>query len=681
MKKVFILFIFTLILISTVSAEILILQQPNKIYNIDDTITIPVTIKTISEISGTFSMDLLCSGKQVNFYRNGIHLKSGEEKTMEAFLVLTKDEIGETTGTCKIKGSLGLGRESVLLNEFRISNLMIVQPNTEQKEFEPAQSILIRGSVIKENGQDANGFINMELTTENSSEDIIQLGTINNGFYAINITLPENMRAGNYLIKLSAYEMDSKGKQTNKGFSNYNIAIKQIPKSLEIVFETKDVEPGTNLKVKAILHDQTGDKIASTSIISIKKGTGTSAIVQQQSEKSTDEYLEYPFEYNEPPSNWTVFAVSNQLTAESIFTIIEKEDFEVEIMNDTVKITNKGNVPYNNSVIIRIGENQTRELNVSLGVDKSQEYTLKAPDGTYEVEVTDSEGRSKGIGMVTLEGRTVEVKEAKSGFSAMMGVAIWIFVILILGFTIFLFFRKGYKRIFFGKMRIKKKVKEPRVNTAWENRAIPLSKNSNLETKNKANLSLSIKGHKQEVSITALNIKNLAEIQSKKGGSEEALQRIINFAEDRKAFVYENQENLFFILTPLKTRALKNEMAALEIAQKAKEILSEHNKLFKQKISFGISLNIGMIIEKLDRGILEFVSIENLLTNAKRIASISKEDILIGEDMKGRLPSVRTERDSNEKMVAYKIKEIKYHDEDHSRFIKSFLKRAEADKK
>jgi hypothetical protein len=679
MKKEFIFIILALMIISSISAEIVVLQQPKSVYNVDDTITIPVTIKAVEEISGTFSMDLLCNGgKQVNFYRNGVSLKSGEEKTLETSLILTKDEIGDTLGTCKIKGSIG--QEYVILNEFRISNLLVVQPNTEQIEFNPGQNILIKGSVVKENGQDSSGFVSIEITTDNSSENILQTGTISNGFYSVNITLPENMKAGKYLVKVNAYELDTKARQTNKGFSNYNIDIKQVPRSLEIIFETSPVEPGTNLKVKAVLHDQTGEKISSSSIISIKKGTGANSIVQQQSEMLTDEYLEFPIVYNQPPSNWSVFAVSNQLTAEATFTIIEKKAIDIEVLNDTVLITNKGNVPYNDSVIIRIGENQTLDLNVTLDVDENKKYKLKAPDGTWEIEILDSRGEVLLTAMATLEGKAVEIKEngSKTGFSKLIAIIVWIFIILLLGFGIFVFFKKGYKKTLFGKIGIKKKVRKPELNSAWENRAIPLSKNSNLETKNKASLALSIRGEKHEVSITAINVKNLGEIQSKKGNAEETLQRIVNLAEDKKAFVYENQESLFFILTPLKTRKFRNETVALEIAQQAKEMLLEHNRLFKQKISFGISLNYGEIVEKLEKGELEFMSIENLITNSKRIASIAKEDILISEKMRGKLPGIRTERDeSSEKVVAYKTKEIKYHDEAHSRFIKSFLKRSE----
>lgn len=44
---------------------------------------------------------------------------------------------------------------------------------------------------------------------------------------------------------------------------------------------------------------------------------------------------------------------------------------------------------------------------------------------------------------------------------------------------------------------------------------MPLSKESKLQTKNKASLSLSIKGNKQDISIVNVMIKNLGEVQEK----------------------------------------------------------------------------------------------------------------------------------------------------------------------
>ena len=670
-------FLFVFLIASFISAEMTVSEQPYEIYNLEDTLTTSVTIDSSEGTSGMFSMTLLCGNKQIVIFTESVNIAAGEEKIMETSLYLIKNVIGDSIGICKIKSTL-LGEAYTLTKDFEISSNIILQPNIGATKFEPGESIIISGEATKENGQKANGFIDLEIIVDDSSNNIIKTGVINNGIYSMNVTLPKNIAAGNYLVKLNAYETNSEKDKTNNGYVNYNIAIKQIPTYLELLLETDQVEPGTSVKVKAILHDQTGEKIDSSAIITIKRGTTD---IQIQSEEATGTYFEFPIAYNEPAANWTIFALSNQLSREITFVITEKAAVEVAITNSTVTFTNKGNVVYNETVIVKIGE-ESIGVPILLNVNEAQEYELKAPNGQYTVEVLNGNGESQLSKIVPLTGKSIEIKNlSQSSFKEIIETPfVWIFIIFVFAAVVFILMKRAKTPKFSSGSLFKKKIKQPKINAAWENRAVPLSKNSKLETKNKAIFAPSIKGNKQEVSIVNIKIKNLGEIQNKNGNAEEPLQKIINIAESKKAFVYENQENLFFIISPSKTRTLQNESIALEIAQGAKEILSDHNRISKFKLNFGISLEYGSIVERTDKGIMEFMMLENLLNNAKKIASVSKEDILLGEKIKLRLTSVRTEKKENERIPCYKIKEMKYHDEEHSRFIKSFLKKAEEKK-
>lgn len=674
MKKVVIL-MFAVLMISFASADIIIHQQPDEVYNLGDTINIPLTITTLESLQKTFSMNLICGGKKILMYQNDINLPAGGDKTIEASIVLTKERIGETLGTCKIKASLGSAADesnNILTNDFEISDAITIISTTKQVEFNPGDSILIKGDATKKNGHGAEGLISIQIGSENSTDSISQIGTINEGFFSVNITFPATMRAGAYLVKLDAYEKDLEGFTTNTGYMNYNIKIHQVPTSLEIFTEQKEIEPGTSINVKTILHDQTGDAMPATSIITIKKETGE---ILEQTEKATEEILEFPVSYNEEPANWTIVAVSSKLTSETDIIIKEKKDIKVEIINNTVIITNIGNVIYDELALIKIGE-ETVDVNLSLDVDESQEYKLSAPDGEYQIEIL-SNGESKLTDSVTLTGKSIDVKEIKNpGVRAVIRHPIsWIFIIAILGFVAFMVLKKGYKKSFFGKISFKKK---PKKNLTWENRAQPIRKGSLINSKNKAHLSLSIKGEKQSSSVVCLKIKNLKDIQSKKGNAEETLQKIVDEAEESKAATYETGEDLFFILNPTKTRTFKNEKTALAIAQKAEKILKEHNKLFHQKIEFGISVNEGNIIAKQEKDILEFMSLGTLITTAKKIASASKEEILLNEKIKQKLGgNIRTKENEHGKLKYYSITEIKSKNPEHAKFIKNFLKSLE----
>ena len=666
MRKLVFLLACVILLSQFAAAEIIINQQPKEVYSLGNVIPVPTTIKSIIDISGIFQMDLICDGHEINFYKNGVSLASGEERRFEPSLVLTRNVIGELKGTCKIKSILG--DDFVLTNEFKVSDFIEIRAEFEKLEFDPGENVLIEGGALKENGENVNGFIDLSIIEGNDSISD-HLETINNGFFSINFTFPSDMKAGPYSLRLNAYEEDLAGETTNNGLIFQSIMIRQIPTSLEILFENSEVEPGTNLRVKVILHDQTGEKIPSTSFITIKDEKDK---ILEQIEKPTDEFLEFPILYNEPPGEWEVVAVSNKLTTKANFEILEKEDVKIEIINKTVTITNMGNIPYNKTVLVKIG-NESLNIDVYLKVDDSQKYILSAPDGEYQVKVIADE--ESALAEVVLTGSSVDIRKASSRVGSLVRYPIvWVFIIAILGFIAFIVFKKGYKKSFIGYVGSKLPKKKS------DEKGLPLKKDSLVDTRNKAELSLSIKGDKQNVSLVALKVKNLKEIQSQKGNAEETLQKIINTAEGRKAAIYENYNELFFILCPTKTRTFRNEKTALNLAQKIKDILTNHNKLFKQKIEFGISLNYGTIIAKQEKDVLKFMSMGTLMATSKKVSSLANNEILLSEKMNEKMRSeVKTTKHEKGKISVYSIKEIR-NTEENKKFVRSFLDRIEGKK-
>lgn len=454
MRRIFVLALMVL-LVQFASAEIMINQQPKDVYSMGDIISVPVTIKSSKDISGIFQMDLLCNGQQTNFYKNGVSLSPGEEKSIDSSLILTQSVIGELKGKCKVKAFL---REDFTLSEeFKISDLIKIDITLESLEFAPGENILIDGEAIKENGESANGFIELSILEGNVSR-VNQLETINNGFFSLNFFLPNDMKAGAYLMKLKAYEKNIEGEITNNGFVDQNIRIKQVPTSLEIVFENPVVEPGTNLIVKIVLHDQTGEKIQSLSFITIKNQKDK---ILEQTEIATDEFFEFPVAYNEPPSVWKVVAVSNKLTSEASLNIAEKEDIRIEIINKTIIITNTGNVIYNKTVLVKV-EYASMNIDVYLGVDKSQKYVLTAPDGEYSIEVI-ADGESTIAEGVILTGKSIDVKKASGKVGSLVRYPlVWIFIISVLGFITFIVFKRGYQKNFIGYITSKVPKKKER---------------------------------------------------------------------------------------------------------------------------------------------------------------------------------------------------------------------------
>ena len=678
MKKVVILFTIFL-LFPLISSEIIIDKQPNAVYNLGDVVTVPITIKALTSVSGYLNMYLICGGRQENFERRGINLMVGDEKKIDDIsLILTKNDTKNMLGTCKIKATLG--EDYALTNEFKISDLVTLRINFEKIEFSPGEAITISGEASKENGNPVEGLIEISII-ENNISRISQMGTITRGSFSTSLSLPEAMKARAYLLRINAYEQDiNNGLTTNKGFMDQNILIKQVPTSLEIVFENQEIEPGTNLNVKAVLHDQTGEKIQSLSFISIKNGNNK---ILDQVEVNTDEFHEFPVAYNEPPASWKIVAVSNKITSEANLAILKKEAIKVEIINTTLIITNTGNVPYNKTALINIG-NESVNIDLYLKVGESQKYAITAPDGSYNVKVTTGE-ESAEVEQIALTGRAIDVRKASGSLADIVKHPfIWAFVVIILVLGIAIIMKKRSRRNFFGNITSRpsgssgssvssKPFVSSRRTESYENaNTAPLTKGSLINSRNKAEISLSLKGEKKEVSLVALNIRNLGTVSSKDGSAIETLQKIVNMAEDKRAATYEDNNSIIFILSPTITRTNTNEKTALDIAQATKDALVHHNKMFRQRMDFGISLGYGPIIEKYENRVFQFSSIDSTISSTKKISSLAEGEILLSEKMNDKLKAnVKAVKQNKSGTNVYSIKEIK-NAEQNASFVKSF---------
>jgi hypothetical protein len=677
MGKTIAILLLGIFLLSCVSADIIMSQPRQEIYNLGDTLLVPITIKATNDVSGILEINLVCNGNEVKFYRNGVNLAYGEEAKISPApsIPLLKSIIGNIVGQCKVKAELG--EENVLSEEFRISKLITVSIDEPEEEFIPGEIMIIEGEAVKENEKSVEGFIEAQIQITNTTNNDTELFSVNNGFFTIEMPIEEDMKAGEHALKLKAYEIEPSGEKTNTGHLTKTIYIKQIPKNLEIYLEENQIEPGTNMKAKALLRDQTGENIQATALITIKNSKGK---IIEQKEVSTDEFFEYPIEQNEPPLEWEISAESEELSSIMKVNIDEKEDISVELTNKTLTVKNIGNVIYcNKTLLIKIGEN-SENIDVCLEVGKEEKYQVKAPDGEYTIEIiSGGESVAKQEG-VPLTGKAVSIEKASQGVVSLVRYPLaWIFLIIVLGMIAFLIFKKGYKRTFFGYLP--RKSKKERITKVEKGELKPLRRDSLIKTTKRAVLSLSLKGEKQRATIIGLKIKNLKEVESKKTNVEENLQKIVQLVEEKNGFVYENSEYIFFIFTPSITKTFRNEKIAIQAAKTMQKILGEHNKLFKSRIEHGLSVHQGEIVAKYSNGELHFMSINTLIPQAKKLSSMSTEEVIISKEVNSKLSSdVKTEKREKDGTEFYTIKEIIDRGE-HKQFISSFLKKLEEEKK
>lgn len=669
MRKVLLVLALAVLFSSLASAEIIISTQPKETYNLGETITTPIVVKSLSTIYANIELNLICGGQEINFYKNGLSLTAGQEKRLDPSLILTKNVLGEVKGICLIKATIG--EDYSLTNEFTITDAIDTTSKINSQEFNPGDTLTIEGQAIKKSKNPTNGFVEISIYSTNKNENtpltFSTLETINNGFFFVNTTLSSTLAAGKYTIEMYAYEKDTLGQITNQGKTSQEFNINQIPTNLEIILSNSQVEPSTPLKGKIILHDQTGENIESD--VDIKIFDPKDKLIEKFSSKTPQEF-EFPTLYNTEPGKYNIIVESEELESINNFEINKKLDVKIEIVNNTLFLTNTGNVPYcNRTILIKIGA-QALNLNPCIDVNKEQKYKLSAPNGEYEVSVISDEKEIKES--VLLTGKTIEVSDAATALTLTRHPIIWFFVIAILGFVAFNIFKKGFKKTFIGYIH-KRKTQKPTTSKTKEE-SIPSGK---IFHTNPAELCLSIKGDKQTTTIIGLKLKNYKEIKRNLEGVNETISKISSLVMANKAAIYENEENVFIIFVPLNTKTFKNEKPALSLANNIKAILSHHNKLFKQKVEFGLSINQGQIIVTKNNDRLQFMSLGKLMTETKKISGYSDETILLSEKIRQNLGNdIKVEKFSRTDLDFYALKEVKEKGE-NEKFIKNFLERLE----
>ncbi len=658
MKRVLLLLLPLILLTSLISADILITQEPDSSYNLGDVVNVPLKITTLNGINGFLTVSIICSGTEAEAHKEYILLGIGEESESIIKIPLIQGFVTREAKSCVVKATLGT--KSTLTKEFEVSSVINLEIKNQSSDLSPGEKIIIEGLAKKGNGANAKGFIDASIV-KNGGEELKISNTILNGYFKLESEVSENFPAGVYTALLTAYEKDSDGQITNQGTATTTFTIKQIPKNLEIAFENSKIEPGIAIKVRAILHDQTGEKIDSTANLKITDETGK---IITEAEIATNEFYEYATKYNQKPVNWKIKGTSENVEGEGYLEIIPLAKVEVTLINKTISIKNVGNVVYNKTVQVKIGD-QTISIPTNLDIDQEEKYALSAPNGEYEVEVMGQTQR------VMLTGNAIDIKKIGGISTIIQYPLVWMFIIGILGFVSYLFFKKGYNQTFIGYITRKKK------GNITKNEE-PLRKNSLVQSHNRAEVSLSIKGLKQGISLVCLKIKNLKDIEKKKGDIEATIQQIVDTAEGSKALTYENQDNIFFLFVPLKTKTFRNEKTAIQTAQNIKRIIDQANKLFKDKINYGISLNSGTIVVKQESDSFKFMSLGTLMSEARRISSESNGEVLLSEDIKNKTATdTKTEKVPNTKTPMYKLKELKLESEDNKKFISSFIKRLE----
>ncbi len=666
-----------ILFITFVSAEISFNEQPEETYNLGDDLYFSFLIAG----KGVMDIDLICGENTEKIYLNYVDSEYGKDVP-----IMWPLDAPDLMGTCKV--SALFNEQVVESSEFFISNQSFIELSLKDMNFDPGKLIEFEGTAVKENEKPLEGFA--EIYIEEPKISVIQ--EVANGSFSGTLKLPDNIASGMNKLNVRAYEKNSQDQIINKGFYEVFININQIPNFIEIRTNDLNLKPGENLLFTPIVYDQGGQEVYNQTLNIIIRDSQGARIKEFISDTGQENI--FPLTTRAISGYWQIEVSLNKLSEKKEFYVKLNQQAKFEMMNNTLIVTNIGNIPYTKTIEVGIGD-ETRLEKLDLELNETIKFKLSAPKGNYDIKVndgSDDEFSNKGV---ALTGRTIGVSKITGMAISKTSVKsiIWVFIIVVLGFFILILFKKKKKGKFtlsLGKIKEKLKNKklrksklksdkkiEGKETDAEENATAPkiISKGAN------AIHSLVLKGHKQNSAVVVLKLKNREELLKSKSNAWQTIKKAIDEIKDNKGKIYFTEGYIIGIFSPIITRTFKNDKIAVDVASEIGKNLTQHNKKFVQKINFGLSVNTGeLIVQKKDDNLL-FTPIGNTITLGKKIAKIANKELFLSKPTHQKLLSdVKTTKLTKQGTEVYSINRMTDRTK-QAKFIQEFMKRQEAEKK
>ena len=659
MKKIIIIFSFvlSLFLIQAASAEI-ILGQTKAVYSVGDNLALYITLKPAVNTDSFLHMTLYCGNSSELIMHVPLLLSGGQQRNIQSNISLTQEFLNSMLGNCIIDASYG--SDAGQSQSFEISNNINVELNPGKTYIKAGESLIITGIAKKNNQENVNGFAELNIKDANINMKSI----VSNGKFSLNLSFHENFKSGSYIININIYEQDKNGETSNQGETSTAINVAQVPKKIEVAVTETTVSPGANISFKIFLYDQANQEIPGEANVLVKDAYEDS--IWKKIIK-TDELQVLAIQKNSSAGYWRIEASSNNLSIKRLFYVGENQEADFEIINTTILITNVGNVPYRKALQIAIGDKvEIKQMDLDLG--ESAKYRLLAPDGLYSISITDG---SKTItrGDVSLTGNVVGVEDARNQTGITKYPIVWLFLVSVLGLFIFMTIERIRKQnlSFYAptggnikKVEVRKESREEFLNRTKTD-AVNLGDNI------KAEYSLVLKGDRTDAAILSLKIKNNNKLSSQ---TKDKINRIFRELEYKKAAVMESQDFILVIFSPVLTKTFNTGVLAVKTAMEAKEKL-----LGLKDLDFGLGINIGEIVSKIESEKLKFTPFGNTLTLAKKASDLADKDILLTKEVHDKTMSeVKASKVIIEGRELYKIDSISSR-EKYTDFISKFKAR------
>lgn len=232
---------------------------------------------------------------------------------------------------------------------------------------------------------------------------------------------------------------------------------------ISIIPEDKIFEPGETIQLKVIIYDANNNPVQDDVLLVLKNIK--EEIIKETTIKSNNfEQIKLPEDILAGKGEIIVKYYDTEII--ETFAISKNKLIDIKIEGEKLILTNIGNTVYNEGIYITIGRTigtKTPKLNIG----ESISYRLVAPEGVYNIKVTDEDRKtlfSKGEVKLTGTGKVIGVLDEPSSRSPVTGGIrpedseeiiigyfknskfIYVFVFVVLGAMILLAIERRYRK-------------------------------------------------------------------------------------------------------------------------------------------------------------------------------------------------------------------------------------------
>jgi len=665
---------------SFVSAE-MSFNPLSSVYNIGDVINSNITLSSNKDVVDFLEASLICGVREIETHKTMESLSAYEEKRVTVIALIDENVVGPMMGECYLRATYNGGE--IRSQPFKITNEVDIELTLDTAVFNPGENINISGIILKRNREPLNGFLELSTkgsgivlgiidTTElieqtlNASENNetsnstlpeeqpeelpqgsnVSIGSVfsevRDGKFSLSFKLPENSPAGAYQISIYAYDTGKHNNIMNYGDKEATIRIRQVIKEIDIAFSSDRIVPDNTLSFTPIAYDQA--KNSAESEIEVKIYKPNKSIFLEKVMKTGEQnsiFIESKF----TSGFWSIETKLNEMSSSKLFFVEELRKINYSLSNGILTIENIGNVQFKGPIEIIIGnKTQTEQVNIALG--ENVKFRLKSPDGgEYEIRVGDGTTNYELGRAVLPTGNVIGIDNLNGLFKGNFSIWLWVLIIVILLIIALVLVRRFLKKKFVGKMPRALSLIHSKQDVPMQLSSPPLKQTLSPTTPSIENVTNS--ATKQEASVIALKIRNLSSLKSQFGdNSLDTIESALLIAKNAKAKIYIDHDYRVVIFVPMITNEKDNDMKAINTAKEMLSVLKDYNSIHSNKVDFGMGVHSGKVaIETHAQGKIKFVSIDNTLSIAKRIAESSKGEVLISEPLhKKSLGKIRVEK-------------------------------------